>query len=142
MVFKYVSLRRKQPQRKKRKVHFRAKGSNPESRHQDCARGVHARWKGSVCRSSGILQAKWPILVKAPCSSLTLHRALNTPEHCTWTSGCLVTRPLSPKHEPEEQGQPQTKSSFHLIYKVQAKRLFFFFFFLQVQNVFLSVYRK
>lgn len=127
MVFKYISLRRKQPQRKKRRVHFRAKGSNRESHHQDSARGVHACWKAER------LQKQWNITSKVAHSGQGTvffshpSQGPGPPMHCTWTSGCLVTRSPLPNREPEEWGRPQKKIIISPHLQSASKKTFFFF---------------
>lgn len=73
MVFKYISLRRKQPQKKKRNVPSNVKGSSLKSHHQAHSLGTR------VCWSSGILQEKWLFSLKALFSSLIFPKDLNLP---------------------------------------------------------------
>lgn len=133
MVCKSIRGRGKQLRRKKRKVPLPRVPVRRGISKPVPGAGTRAGNPG-VCGSSGTLKGKWWNPSEALCCPLIFHKDLNTPEACTWTSGYLITSPPSPASEPEEQDGPQEKSFIHLIYKVKTKT--FFFFFLQMQNVF------
>lgn len=136
MVLEYVSFRRKQPQKKKRKVALHAKGSNPETKLVlwACTRV----WNQGASWSNGMLQGKWLFSVKTPFSCLIFHCDPNTPQHYIILGFQFIWWYITSTSIWARRARQAFRKVMNVSHLQSKKKRHF----LQVQNLFLSIYRK